>query len=537
MPGSTKSLLAIALSLGLAACGGVTETDDGDAADDGATVDDGAGVDGGDPSGDDGGDPSDDGVGGLTIESVTPDDGATDASKTDPVVIVFSGEIEPASVTDETIEVRAGGVPVAGVFEVSGAEVSFTPDVQWHLRAAIDVVVTTDVTGPDDATLSEAAAIAFRVEDGAWQEPALIASGVACCSQAQSNLRGDIVFPFPTADDSISVVTFDAATQTFRAAVPLETDDRAFDGPIAALDESGNAIVAWRGLLNSTPEIIGWSRFVDGEWSVGRTQEIDNLINQIGLGDDGTALALWGEAGDVVGARLGPAASGWTQPVVLEPGASSWGARDVGGQVQVVLERGGDGLFSRTLDPESGELGDPAPIGAAGADVNYVNHVVLEDGGAIFSWWQPDDGEIRFGRFDPETGAWSDGRLGDGQGGSGVCENASGSRIGTFQTAGGTVLAAAAAPGQGFGLPDDLGSQTGLEYAGCFLDRFGNGHGLWAGYGTDRVFWSRYHADGSWDPAIEVVETPAMRGWSSDIYGNLTIVYADGTDLYARRFR
>ena len=515
------------------------EIDDGDQADDGTTVDDGAGDDGDDPGDDtsDDGDGDGDGDGGLTITSVTPADGATDVSKLEPVVIAFSGDIEPTSVTDETIEVRAGGVPVAGVFEVTGAEVSFTPDMQWHLRGAIDVVVTTDVTGPDGATLSEAATAAFQVEDGTWQERALIATGVACCSQAYSNLRGDIVFPFPTADDSISVVTFDARAQTFRAAVPLETLGRAFDGPIAALDEAGNAIVAWRGLLNATPEIIGWSRFEDGEWSAGRTQEIDNLINQIGLGDDGTALVLWGEGGDAVGARLGSTARAWTQPAVLEPDASSWGARAVGGQVQVVFERGGDGLFSRTLDPESGELGEPAAMGAAGSDVNYVNHVALEDGGAMFSWWQPDDDEIRFARLDPETGEWSDGRLGDGQGGSGVCENASGARIGTFQDAGGTALAAVAAPAEGFGLAEDLGVQAGLEYAGCFLDRFGNGHGLWAGYNTDRVFWSRYHADGSWDRAIEVVESPAMRGWSSDLYGNLTIVYADGTDLYARRFR
>lgn len=527
---SSKRLLAISLSLGLAACGGITETDDGDAADDKSTVDDGS--DPSDDTNDDG-----DGVGGLTIVSISPDDGATDVAKTEPLVIAFSADVEPASVNAETIEVRAAGVPVPGVFEVSGAEVSFTPDVQWHVRGAIDVVVSVDVAGPDGSTLSEAVASAFQVEDGAWQEPALIATGVACCSQAQSNLRGDIVFPFPTADDSISVVTFDAAAQAFRAAVPLETAARAFDAPIAAIDEAGSAIVAWRGLLNSTPEIIGWSRFDGDQWSAGRTQEVDNLINQLGLGSDGTALAHWSEAGDTVGVRLGPTARGWTPRTVLEPGASSWGSREVNGQVQVVFERAGDGLFSRSLDPKSGELGEPAQIGAAGADVNYVNHVALEDGGAIFSWWQPDDGEIRFGRFDAETGEWSDGQLGDGQGGSGVCENASGARIGTFQDADGNVLAAVAGPGQGFGLADDLGSQAGLDYAGCFLDRFGNGHGLWAGYGTDRVFWSRRLADGSWEPAIEVVDSPAMRGWSSDLYGNLTIVFADGTDLYARRFR
>lgn len=538
MPGSSTRLLAISLSLGLVACGGVTDTDDGDESDDGSAADD-ASDDGSDPGGDDADDADDDGdgVGGLTIATITPADGAIDASKSAPLVIVFSAEVEPASVNADTIEVRAGGAPVPGAFEVDGAEVTFTPEIQWHLRGVIDVVVTASVAGPGGATLSEAAASSFQVEDGAWQEPTLIATGVTCCSFAQSNLRVYIVFPFPTADDDIAVVTFDAAAQVFRAAVPLETAPRAFDAPIAALDEAGNAIVAWRGLLGSAPEVIGWSRFDGSTWSAGRTQDVDNLVNQLGLGGDGTALALWREGADTVGVRLGPTARAWSAPAVLEPGASSWGAREVDGRIQVVFEGAAGGLFSRSLEPESGELGEPAPIGAAGADVNYVNHVALEDGGAIFSWWQPEDDEIRFGRFDAETGEWTDGQLGQGQGGSGVCENASGLRIGAFQDAEGTALAAVAQPGQGFGLADDLGSQAGLEYAGCFLDRFGNGHGLWAGYGTDRVFWSRRLADGSWEPAVEVVESPAMRGWSSDLYGNLTIVFADGTDLYARRFR
>ncbi|HTE49716.1 MAG TPA: hypothetical protein VK698_02500, partial [Kofleriaceae bacterium] len=445
--------------------------------------------------------------------------------------------LDAATVTAATVQVGAGQVPVAGRFTVDADQVTFTPDVQWHLRGDIDVVVTTAVESTRGAVLPEAATTAFHVADGAWQPPEPIGSGVACCSYAQSNLRGDIVFPFPTAGGSVSVITFDAATQTFAPAAALETSDRAFEGPIAAIGESGEAIVAWRGELNVTPETVGWSRRRGGEWSAGQTQDLDNLINQIAIGDDGTALAIWGDASTgVMGARLAPAAPAWTQPAELEPGASSWGARQVGGDVQVIFESAADGLFSRTLDPGTGELGEPSPIGAAGVDVNYVNHAALADGGAIFSWWQPADDEIRFGRFDPGTGEWSEGRLGDGQGGSQVCENASGKRIGAFQD-GGTALAAVAAPGQGFGLPDDLGAQSGLEYAGCFLDRFGSGHGLWAGYGTDRVFWSRHHPDGTWDSAIEVVESPAMRGWSTDAYGNLTILYASGTDAFARRFR
>src|SRR5688500_5886778 len=95
MLGSPKRLLAISFSLGLAACGGSTETDDGDGADDGSTADDVADDDGDDPSDDAAdGDASDDdvGVGGLTIVSVTPADGATAVGKTAPVLILFSDD-------------------------------------------------------------------------------------------------------------------------------------------------------------------------------------------------------------------------------------------------------------------------------------------------------------------------------------------------------------------------------------------------------------------------------------------------------------
>jgi hypothetical protein len=41
----------------------------------------------------------------------------------------------------------------------------------------------------------------------------------------------------------------------------------------------------------------------------------------------------------------------------------------------------------------------------------------------------------------------------------------------------------------------------------------------------------------TWDDAVEVVAADAMRGWFADAYGNLTIIYDEGTQAYARRFR
>ena len=73
----------------------------------------------------------------FTLESSVPADAATDQLATVNIVLTFSEDVDPATVTDETIVIEADAVAKPGVFTVADEVVTFNPTDNF---AAADVV-------------------------------------------------------------------------------------------------------------------------------------------------------------------------------------------------------------------------------------------------------------------------------------------------------------------------------------------------------------------------------------------------------------
>lgn len=104
------------------------------------------------------------------VVSVAPTDGATEVDPSGTIRITFSEELDPATVSANSIAILDGTEPVAGSVSYSGTRATFTPESDLALLAEYTVSVKSAVTDLDGLSMLDDFASTFVVRDGTWAQ-------------------------------------------------------------------------------------------------------------------------------------------------------------------------------------------------------------------------------------------------------------------------------------------------------------------------------------------------------------------------------
>lgn len=233
------------------------------------------------------------------LMSIHPCSGAVGVDVNSKVRIVFSKEVDGASLTAATFVLLQGGQRVEGEVETQGTTATFRPREKLALDQPYEVLVTTGIRGVNGRALASEYRWSFTVRSGLW---------------APSS--------------------------------PLETDDRgsAYD-PQLVVDAQGNVLAAWLQYDGSHTNLYSRRYDVTTGWESGRrtiAEERGSATRfSLAMNARGEALVLWTQWYQSL-SRLWTSRSSpttpWTAPAVLEPEASQSGSPGL------AVDRHGNGM-------------------------------------------------------------------------------------------------------------------------------------------------------------------------------------------------
>ena len=222
-----------------------------------------------------------------TVISVSPADQTTDVEPGTEIVIEFSEELDPASVTAANIQVLDGDEAIAGELSYEGTKVVFKPQFPLGLLARYDVAVATGVTDAEGAPLLEEFASSLVVRDGAWAITPVVAEPIALLSDSLPITdSGDALLSWvakASADQSCPTkAQWFRAGQSLGSSTNLTTETAANCSlPHASVGASGDGLVLWHELAGARA-----ARFQAGTWSaatpVSRTKVPGSAISAVG---------------------------------------------------------------------------------------------------------------------------------------------------------------------------------------------------------------------------------------------------------------
>jgi hypothetical protein len=105
------------------------------------------------------------------VVSVSPDRSAMDQDPNASIELEFSEKLAPASITNETLIVEAGGERVPGSVAYAGVTATFTPHQRLPLRGLVTVKVDDTVTDLAGAKMLDGFSSGFWIRDGEWTAP------------------------------------------------------------------------------------------------------------------------------------------------------------------------------------------------------------------------------------------------------------------------------------------------------------------------------------------------------------------------------
>lgn len=478
----------------------------------------------------------------VEVTTVTPADLTVDVSPSTAIVVVLSETIDAASVTEASVQVSISGELVPVTRTVTANTIELTSEQPWLLRSDVEVELTTDVLSTEGAPLGGPFRSEFQVRDGSWDTlPTVLPPWVHSShpyALPVGNREGQVVFPLPDfiaplAASKLSALTyvpdtgeFDVVDEVRPSAAGLD-----FEDVVGGLNHHGDTLIVSRhltGLFVDELTTKGWRRR-----NTTRPTALGSRY-KVAVGDDGELMAAWDQGDDVVFAMFDDSTASWSRSTVMTADADLWQIVQLdNGDLEFLYKRADGGLSSINYRSEEG-FGRPSQISPSNESVNWAR-MSRAPGGASLTW-QHDGTEIRTARLDASTASWTDEVVDDGSGGAEVCHHPSGLRIAAYRDAD-HALASVAQPGEAFSSPQILSDTSGFEFAWCFLDEAGNGHGLWASYGSNEVYWARF-VDGAWQEAQDLdLDTSDVRGWFPDPQGRMVLFYSVPGEVRATRFR
>jgi hypothetical protein len=220
-------------------------------------------------------------TGPLVLASSAPAENDQDVSRAIEPLLTFSADIDAGTVVTGAITLASNAGEVDITFDVSGEEVTLTPDATLLPLTEYTLTVTTDIAGSGGERMLEPVTVTFRTRDAAWQ-----------------------------ADVAISLQNVDTGEARI------------------AFDRDGNALALWtQGPIDRSE--IWWNTFTAGVgWDTAAPleQSAANVYAdgaRLGFGPDGSALAVWtlhditSADNSVRSSRYVPG-SGWETPEFIE---------------------------------------------------------------------------------------------------------------------------------------------------------------------------------------------------------------------------
>jgi hypothetical protein len=247
----------------------------------------------------------------LTVESISPEDGASEVALDADIEIRFSAALDPATVTSSNIVVQGPDGPLEGELTVAGDVVHFAPASAMPLLAPVRISLGTALASSEGGALEEAIEAQFRSRDGVFREPVQIDVGAAASLFLRGNDSGNLVATWTDLQvvSSVEAMVFDGEAGTWSAAQAIEDNSElAFSQPVAAMAPDGSSIVAWRG--------GGWTRYADG-WGTA-TVGAGIVLPSIALGE-GSALSVANAMGGASYQLLPNGVNEWSeaQPLLM----------------------------------------------------------------------------------------------------------------------------------------------------------------------------------------------------------------------------
>jgi hypothetical protein len=216
------------------------------------------------------------------VVEVEPADMTTEVSVDVDVSVLFSEAIDPATVTEDSLQLSNLGTPVSArlsLDEESQLFATVSPTRRLSLAAKYDVDVSTDVTDTTGTPLAAAFASSFTTRDGEWavtdskfvDDPATnwysYGEGFMTIDGRGNTLVAWQQYESVSQTNQI-YARWHRATTGWQDAVQVSAAPNSTGYPSIAANESGDAVIVWMqyNSVSSTYEIYG-RRYVSGAWS------------------------------------------------------------------------------------------------------------------------------------------------------------------------------------------------------------------------------------------------------------------------------
>jgi len=465
-------------------------------------------------------------VAGLTILSVSPEDGADAVERDAPVQVTFSAPVDADSVTAETFKVSGPRGAITGKLRVTDAVVSFKPDAPWALLTDYSVEITTSIMASDEKPLEHATKCSFQSRDGVFRKPERLAAIPANLGALRGNAAGHVVAQWTDRLTPVSsfAATLDPRTGKWSAVTRLENFESGYG---VNLD------------INADGDILGvssagaWIRRTGDSWSALKTTGIA-LGRWCVLADDGSAMTFGEDSvgGDhrVFAAAISPDDK-WSPIVTLGTKARAWTFERYGnGYIAIYSKEPDYRVFYRTFN--DGAWAAEKPLTPSATPANYIG-IDSRDGSVLFTWVDPKN-RMQASLFDGT--AWTTQDLGPAAGGTYASLGSTGAIAAWIDNM--SSYLAVYDPASGWADPVRLGTTSPSAYAlVAKVDSSGNVLAAWP-EGGHHITWRRLvHGATDWSEPDQLKDQdPNWLTSTIDAAGNVMLVWDNPLGVWATRF-
>jgi hypothetical protein len=468
----------------------------------------------------------------LTVQSISPEDDASEVPLDAVIEIRFSAALDPATATASSLVVEGPNGPLAGELTVAGDVVRFAPASELPLLTPVRISLGTALASSAGGILAEPVETQFRSRDGVFREPQQINGGAAASLFLRGNDAGDLIATWTDLQvrSNVEAMVFDAELGTWTEAQLIEDDDQlAFSRPVAAVAPNGDSIVAWRG--------GGWTRYAGG-WSAATVGEAI-VLPSVALGAD-AALSVSNAMAGASYQLLPNGANEWSAAQTLLMGGQVDAIDTVAGGFMAVGTREGELVAGQQSEP-GGAWSEFVSIGP----VEQLQRVRLSTHGdaAAVAWLDlgetPTEGDILTPLTQPAArvfaeGAWSAPlAVPEGAELPWVSVAAGGHALAVWAR-GDAISASSYSADQGWAEPRELAESSQLGPTGA-VDGAGNLMALWPS--SQEIAVHRQAADGEWQSLEPLDSQVTVTLWSHvDRLGRVSLVWQNSSGIWWARF-
>jgi hypothetical protein len=130
------------------------------------------------------------------VQSITPSNGKTGADPGGTIRITFSEELDPTTVSVQSIAVMDGESPIAGNVSYAGRLATFTPGADLGLLGHYTVVVNSTVADLEGRAMLDDFTSTFDVRDGAWAQATAASTTVSTLAGLSADDEGRFTVGF-----------------------------------------------------------------------------------------------------------------------------------------------------------------------------------------------------------------------------------------------------------------------------------------------------------------------------------------------------